>query len=93
MNHKEKIDWINGNIDQMNIDHGMPYYLGIHKQGTRVSISKIKDVNGHVIHTRHVKTHRWVQWREKEKTRMLHLSNERRFVLGRAVNEYFVNRT
>ena len=93
VNQREKIDWINGNIDQMNLDNGMPYSLGIHKHGTRVSTSKTKDMYGNVIHTRHMKTHRWQQWRETEKTRMLHLSNERRFVLGRAINEYFVNRT
>ena len=45
------------------------------------------------IKTIHLKTHRWEQWRETDRLRMLHLTNERRFVLGRAINEYFVNRT
>ena len=92
-NQKEKIDWINDKIDLINNEHGMKFYLGIHKHGTRVSNNKIKDVDGHVIHQTHLKKHRWEHWREKERTRMLHLTNERRFVLGKAVNEYFIHRT
>ena len=33
--------------------------------------------------------HKWDQWREKERSRKLHLSNDMRMVLGRAINKYF----
>ena len=51
-----------------------------------------KDRDGRQVE-KHIKQHRWEHWRESNKNNMLHLNNERRFVLGRAVNEYFINRT
>ena len=92
INQKEKINWINGKIDGLNIENGMQYAVGVHKHGMRVTTRKYVDENGHA-QLRHVKRHRWEYWREPVKTNMLHLNNERRYVLGRAINEYFMNRT
>ena len=92
VNQKEKIDWINSKVDSMNVEHGMAHYPGIHKHGTRVTTKKYTDEHGQ-LKTIHLKTHRWEQWRETDRLRMLHLTNERRFILGRAINEYFINRT
>ena len=92
VNQKEKINWLNGQIDRLNIQHGREHYMGVHKYGTRVTTRKWKDRYGRQVE-KHIKQHRWEHWRESNKNNMLHLNNERRFVLGRAVNEYFINRT
>ena len=91
-NQIEKINWINGKIDGMNMEHGREYYVGVHKYGVRVRTIKWQDCYGRE-HQKHTKKHRWEQWREVDRRNMMHLSNERRFVLGRAVNEYFLHRT
>ena len=91
-NQIEKINWINGKIDGLNLEHGRGHNVGVHKYGIRVRTKKWQDCYGRQ-HERHIKQHRWEQWREVDKNNMLHLTNERRFVLGRAVNEYFINRT
>ena len=91
-NQKSKLDWLNREISELNIKNGMKEYLGIHKFGMRVVTRKTKDRYGQEQH-RHVKQHRWGHWRESEKQNMLHLNNERRFKLGKAVNDYFMWRT
>ena len=91
-NQKDKIDWLNGKIDGLNIEHGMIDYLGVHKHGIRVVTRKWQDHHGQ-LQKKHIKKHRWEQWREKVRSNMLHLTNDRRFVLGKAVNEFFINRT
>ena len=91
-NQKDKINWINVKIDSLNIEHGREHYVGVHKYGIRVTTKKWLDCDGRQCE-RHIKKHRWEQWRELDKRNMLHLTNERRFVLGRAVNEYFIHRT
>ena len=70
----------------------MKFYVGVHKYGIRVVTRKHIDEYGQEHH-RHIKKHKWEQWRETVRTNMLHLTNERRFVLGKAVNEYFMHRT
>ena len=92
INQKDKIDWLNGKIDRLNIEHGMVDYLGVHKHGIRVATRKWQDHHGQ-LQRKHIKQHRWEQWREKVRSNMLHLTNDRRFVLGKAVNEFFINRT
>ena len=84
--------WINAKIDAMNTERGREHYVGIHKYGVRVSTRKSTDEYGQVIE-RHIKQYRWDHWRESVRTNMLHLTNERRFVLSRAINEYFIHRT
>ena len=92
VNQIEKINWLNGKIDRLNIENGRGHYMGVHKHGVRVTTARWLDQFG-MQHEKHVKKHRWEHWRESNKRNMLHLTNERRFVLGRAVNEYFMNRT
>ena len=91
-NQKEKLDWLNAKIADLNIENGMGKYVGTHKFGMRVVTRKSKDRYGQIQH-RHIRKHRWDHWREKEKQNMLHLTNERRFKLGKAVNDYFMWRT
>ena len=91
-NQKDKINWINGMIDQLNIEHGVASYVGVHKHGIRVVTRKWVDKFGQQ-QVRHIRKHRWEQWREQVRSNMLHLTNERRMVLGKAINEYFINRT
>ena len=79
-----------GKIDRLNIEHGMVNYLGVHKHGIRVVTRKWQDLHGQLQREHQ---HRWEQWREKVRSNMLHLTNDRRFVLGKAVNEFFINRT
>ena len=91
-NQKDKITWINGKIDALNTENGMVNYPGIHKHGLRVMTLKHVDDNGQP-QQKPIKRHRWEHWREADRSNMLHLTNERRFVLGRAINEFFINRT
>ena len=37
-----------------------------------------------------IKKHRWENWREAEPSRMLHLSDEQRVKMGKAINNFFV---
>ena len=64
-NQKSKIDWINRKIADINTENGMEHYVGVHKYGTRVANIKQVDEHGQV-HVRHVKKHRWEQWRERD---------------------------
>lgn len=91
-NRKEKLDWINGKIDRLNIANGTPNVPGFHKYGTRRLTRKHTDLYGQVHH-RDILKHRWEHWRESDRKRMLHLTNDRRFKMGKALNEYFVIRT
>ena len=60
----------------------------MHKFGVRIDNKTSRDEYGNV-EVRHRTSHKWEQWREEEKERMLHLTDQRRFLLGRAVNKYF----
>ena len=91
-NQKDKLNWLNRKISELNLENKREEYVGIHKFGMRVMTRKTKDRYGNEQH-RHIKKHRWEHWRESDKTRMLHLNNDRRFKLGKAINEYFVLRT
>ena len=91
-NQKGKLNWLNRAIEDLNLENGAPDYVGIHKYGLRVVTRRRKDRYGQE-HQRHIKKHRWEHWREKEKQNMLHLTNERRFKLGKAVNDFFICRT
>ena len=44
-------------------------------------------------HQRHIRKHRWEHWRETERRNMLHLTDERRMKIGKAINDYFILRT
>ena len=87
VNQRDKIDLINDQIKHLNIDHGVDYVPGFHSYGVR-------NYSKWVMGVKHkVETHRWEHWREREKRYKLHLTNERRAVMGTAVNNYINLRT
>ena len=88
VNNKEKIDWINDEIKSLNERNGISFPLRFHTYGIRTKTVKSVDRYGQIT-MRHVKSHRWEQWREDEPRNMLHLSTERRFKMGKALNNYF----
>ena len=92
VNEKEKIDWLNAQIHELNIQNSSPYYPRFHTYGVRTSTRVSKDRYGKQ-QKYHVKYHRWEHWREEDRVTMLHLRNDRRFKMGKAVNNYFVLRT
>ena len=92
VNEKEKIDWLNTKIHELNIENSCPSYPRFHTYGVRTSTRSTTDMYGNV-NVYSVKTHRWEHWREKEKSNMLHLRNDRRFKMGKAVNNYFISNT
>ena len=91
-NEKEKIDWLNTKIHELNIENSCPSYPRFHTYGVRTSTRSTTDMYGNV-NVYNVKTHRWEHWRETDKTNMLHLRNDRRFKMGKAVNNYFISHT
>ena len=96
MDLNEKITQLNNNIFQKTIEvfksqNGgvageKPKTLGLHKYGMRKLTKKYP--NGKVVA---VRTHRWEHFRETEKEQMLHLNDEQRAKVGRAINNYFIN--
>ena len=60
-NQKDKIDWINGKIDAINLENGMGYYVGVHKHGVRVVNKKIVNEYGQVQQQIHFKRRKCVQ--------------------------------
>ena len=91
-NQMEKIHWINTEIKSLNVFNGAEHCPGFHTYGVRRVTRTWTDVFGQVTQ-RQIKQHRWEHWRETSPTRMLHLTNERRYKMGAAINNYFVLRT
>ena len=58
----------------------------------QIQYRKRKDRYGQE-HQRKIQQHRWEHWREQVKRNMLHLNNERRMKMGKAINDYFIIRT
>ena len=92
LNQREKIDWLNSAINQVNRRNNVPEYPGFHTYGVRTVTRKYTDQYGQV-HQRLVKAHRWEHWREQEPASMLHLRNDRRIKMGMALNKYFMFNT
>ena len=88
VNNKNKIDWLNQEIKKLNEKLGVRFPPCFHTYGVRTSTRKRVDRYGQV-HLRSVKSQRWEHWRESEPQNMLHLSTERRFKMGEALNRYF----
>ena len=70
----QEMQWLNTNLLEFNTRNGV--------------IDNKTDKYGNV-QVRHRTTHKWEQWSEEEKGRMLHLSDLRRLLLGCMVNNYF----
>ena len=92
VNEKEKIDWLNKQIHELNLKNSCPFYPRFHTYGVRTSSRTFTDRYGNK-HVYSVKYHRWEHWREEDRANMLHLRNDRRFKMGQAVNNYFILRT
>ena len=82
------MQWTNQEILRFNKENGVPMAPHFHKYGVRTDNKTRKDRFGNIL-VRHTVSHRWEQWREKEAQNMLYLSDERRLVMGQAVNKYF----
>ena len=91
-NRLHTIDWINDQINVINRRNGITEYLGAHTYGVRYAKKKWVDKFGQ-RRSCPVKVHRWNRWREQVKANQLHLSNEERFRLGHACNNYFIYNT
>ena len=91
-NQKEKIYWLNGKIDQINHDNSVPIYPGFHTYGVRVDTITTVASNGEEVKTR-TKSHRWGHWLEGPRREKITLAHDRRFKMGKALNNYFIQRT
>ena len=91
-NQMEKIDWLNGAINALNIENNVPNYPAFHTYGVRTNTIKKVDLYGNITMTKY-KVHRWEHWREQEKGNMLHLRDDRRFKMAAAINNYFSHNT
>ena len=87
-NRLEDMQWINAEIIRFNRENRVPMAPHLHKYGVRRDNKTRKDMFGNIT-VRHTVSHKWEQWREEEPEWMLHLNDERRLVMGQAVNKYF----
>ena len=87
-NMLQEMQWLNNNLLEFNTRNGVARAPHVHKFGIRIDNKSDKDMYGNV-QVRHRTTHKWEQWREEDKGRMLHLCDLRRLLLGRTVNKYF----
>ena len=87
-NRLQEMQWLTTTLINFNVRNGVPKFPHIHKFGVRVSNKTSKDLYGNV-QVQHKTGHKWEQWREEERGRMLHLDDRRRLLLGTAVTKYF----
>ena len=88
VDNKEKIDWINQEIKKLNTANNIRFPPCFHTYGVRTQTRKRIDRYGQIT-MRSVKSHRWELWLETEPENMLHLTIEKRFKMGQALNNYF----
>ena len=91
-NQKSKVDWLNSEIHQLNLENNVPVYPGFHTYGTRVASSFRRYEGERKIYLR-TRTHRWEHWLEGPRKEKFTLRADRLFVMGKAVNNYFAFRT
>ena len=91
-NQREKIDWLNGKIDKINLNNAVPYYPGLHTYGIRVDNITTTTSTGEKV-KQHTKAHRWGHWLEGPRREKVSLQHSRRFKMGKALNNYFLLRT
>ena len=85
-NSKEKINWLNSKIDQLNLRNSITIYPGFHTYGVRVETITTTDAHGVEV-KQHKRSHRWAEGPRREK---LTPNHERRFKMGKALNNYFL---
>ena len=91
VNHKTKVDWINHEIDALNIRNSVLNYPAFHSYGTRTQAVTISDKHGRkVIHS---KAHRWEHWEEGPRRQKYTLRLDRKFKMAKAINNYFLCQT
>lgn len=88
VNHMEELSWLNDQITRFNQSNGTPLAPKFHTYGERTDNKQSRDRFGNVS-VRHTRSHRWEHWREEQPQSMLHLCNQRRMVMGKAVANYF----
>ena len=91
-NCKEKIDWLNDEINYLNLVNNCPYYPGFHTYGTRTCSIEIEDHHQNIIKT-NIISHRWEHWNENYKREKITLRTDRIFKIAIAINNYFHERT
>ena len=87
-NRLNEMQWLNSSILKFNEAMGIKSAPRIHKFGIRVDNKSSQDEYGN-IRVLHKVNHKWEQWREVERDRMLHLGDNKRMDLGRSINKYF----
>ena len=92
INQKEKIDWLNREIHDLNLGNNVVNYVGLHTYGVRKDTKTSYDRYGQTVITS-TRRHRYEHWRETDKGNMLHLRDDRRFKMGTALNNYFIHNT
>ena len=91
-NRKEKINWLNSKIDQLNLRNSITIYPGFHTYGLRVDNITTTDDHGVEV-KQHTKSHRWGHWAEGPRREKFTLTHDRKFKMGHALNNYFLYRT
>ena len=92
INQKEKIDWLNREIHDLNLSNNVLNYVGLHTYGVRKDTKTSYNRYGQEVITSY-RRHRYEHWREADKGNMLHLRDDRRFKMGSALNNYFIHNT
>ena len=90
--NREKINWLNSQIHELNISNSVPDYPRFHTYGVRTSTRTRTDRYGYV-HQTHLKSHRWEHWEAGNRTSKRCLKPEKRFKMGTALNKYFALNT
>ena len=88
INQREKIDWINGEIERLNRAYDAVNPPRFHTYGIRTSTMPLFNRFGRQTLYR-VKSHRWDQWEGHDRSQMMQLKPERLFKMGTALNNYF----
>ena len=88
-NQIDKYDWLNAKIHDLNLENNVPIYPGFHSYGTRKSV---RDADGNAQRVPCM-GHRWEHWEERARREKFTLRVDRRFKMGKAVNNYFLFRT
>ena len=69
--------------------NNVPEYPKIHKVGIRKVTRRWKDKYGQEHH-RVIRKHRWEYWSEAVRRNKFTLTDERKFKIGAALNNYFI---
>ena len=91
-NISEKINWLNKEIHEINKKNNVPFYPGFAFYGTRKKTTTYRDTDGNEKR-KETRSHRWEHWEQLERRNMMYLRSDRRFKMGKAINNYLLQRT